>query len=39
MFFVSGVVVMAYNMFMTIRNAKREAAEIEAKIAAKMAKA
>ena len=39
MFFVSGVVVMAFNVFMTIRNAKLEQAALEAKIAAKMAKA
>ena len=38
-FFVSGVVVMAFNIFMTITTAKREAAAIEAKIAAKMARA
>ena len=38
-FFVSGVVIMAFNIFMTIAMAKREAAAIEAKIAAKMARA
>ena len=38
-FFLSGVLVMVYNLYMTIRQAKREAALIEAKIAAKMAKA
>jgi cytochrome c oxidase cbb3-type subunit 1 len=38
-FFLSGVVVMAFNIFMTIRQAKREAVLIEARIAAKMAKA
>jgi cytochrome c oxidase cbb3-type subunit 1 len=37
LFFVTGVVIMAYNVFMTIRQAKREQAEIEAKLAAKMA--
>ena len=35
--FVMGVVLMAVNIFMTIAQAKREAAAIEAKIAAKMA--
>ena len=39
MFFVSGVVVMAVNVTMTIRNAKLEQAALEAKIAAKLAKA
>jgi cytochrome c oxidase cbb3-type subunit 1 len=38
-FFVSGVAVMAYNMFMTVRRARVEAAEIEAKLAAKLARA
>jgi cytochrome c oxidase cbb3-type subunit 1 len=38
-FFVSGVVVMAWNMSMTIRQSRIEAAEIEAKLAAKMANA
>jgi len=38
-FFVSGVLVMAYNIAMTVRQAKREAAAIEAKLAAKMAQA
>jgi cytochrome c oxidase cbb3-type subunit 1 len=38
-FFVTGVLIMAYNIFMTIAVAKREAAAIEAKIAAKLAKA
>ena len=37
--FVLGVVLMAINIYMTIRNAKLEAAEIEAKIASKMAQA
>ena len=36
-FFLLGMFLMAFNMFMTIKNAKREAAAIEAKIAAKMA--
>lgn len=36
-FFLLGMYLMAFNMFMTIKNAKREAAKIEAKIAAKMA--
>jgi cytochrome c oxidase cbb3-type subunit 1 len=36
-FFVSGILVMAYNVFMTISRAKQEQAAIEAKIAAKMA--
>ena len=38
-FFVAGVVVMAYNVVMTIRQAKQEAAAIEAKLAAKLARA
>ncbi len=38
-FFVAGVVVMAYNIGMTILTARREAAALEAKIAAKLAKA
>ena len=38
-FFVSGILTMAFNIYMTIRTAKKEQAEIEAKIAAKMAKA
>jgi len=38
-FFVSGMILMAYNVFMTIFNARREQAAIEAKIAAKMAQA
>ncbi len=36
-FFVTGILTMAYNVTMTILRAKREQAEIEAKIAAKMA--
>jgi cytochrome c oxidase cbb3-type subunit 1 len=39
MFFVAGILMMAYNVYMTIRNAKREQAALEAKIAAKLAKA
>ncbi|MGV6858002.1 MAG: cytochrome-c oxidase, cbb3-type subunit I [bacterium] len=38
-FFVSGIATMAFNIYMTISHAKREAAAIEAKIAAKMAAA
>ncbi len=38
-FFVAGVVVMAYNVLMTMRKARVEAAELEAKLAAKMARA
>jgi cytochrome c oxidase cbb3-type subunit 1 len=38
-FFVSGILTMAFNIYMTIRTAKKEQAEIEAKIAARMAKA
>lgn len=38
-FFLSGVLVMAYNVFMTIRQASREEAAIEAKLAAKLARA
>ena len=38
-FFVAGVLVMVYNMVMTLRAARRELAAIEAKLAAKMAKA
>jgi cytochrome c oxidase cbb3-type subunit 1 len=38
-FFVSGVVVMAYNVYMTVRQSRAEAAEIEAKLAAKLARA
>ena len=38
-FFVAGVLVMAYNIFMTIRQASREEAVIEAKLAAKLARA
>ena len=38
-FFVSGILVMAYNIAMTIRQARQEAAAIEAKLAAKLARA
>ncbi len=38
-FFVSGVLLMAVNIWMTIRAGKREAAEMEAQIAARLAKA
>ncbi len=38
-FFVTGISIMAFNIYMTISHAKREAAAIEAKIAAKMAAA
>ncbi|MDY6978375.1 MAG: cytochrome-c oxidase, cbb3-type subunit I [Pseudomonadota bacterium] len=38
-FFVAGMILMAFNVFMTIRKASRERAELEAKLAAKMAKA
>ncbi|MCO6414143.1 MAG: cytochrome-c oxidase, cbb3-type subunit I [Thiogranum sp.] len=37
MFFVAGVVVMAWNVIKTVRRASSEAAELEARIAAKMA--
>ena len=37
-FFLSGVLVMGYNVYMTVRNARIEAAELEAKLAAKMAR-
>ena len=39
LFFLTGMVIMAYNFYMTVRAAKREQAAIEAKIAAKMANA
>jgi cytochrome c oxidase cbb3-type subunit 1 len=39
MFFLTGAVLMATNMFMTIRQGKRESAALEAKLAAKMAHA
>ncbi len=38
-FFVAGVLIMSFNMFMTIRQGKAEQAAIEAKLAAKMARA
>ncbi|MCL5060318.1 MAG: hypothetical protein M1449_07300 [Candidatus Thermoplasmatota archaeon] len=38
-FFLSGAVLMAVNMFMTIRQGKRESAALEARLAAKMARA
>ncbi len=37
--FLSGMIIMAYNVFMTIRQGKQEQAEVEAKIAAKLAHA
>ncbi len=37
--FVSGIIVMAWNIFMTVRKARREEAELEARLAAKMARA
>jgi cytochrome c oxidase cbb3-type subunit 1 len=39
LFFVVGIILMAYNTYMTIRQSKKEQAEMEAKIAAKMAQA
>jgi len=39
MFFLAGAVLMAFNMGMTIRQAKIESAALEAKLAAKMARA
>ncbi|MHB1145624.1 MAG: cytochrome-c oxidase, cbb3-type subunit I [Thiobacillus sp.] len=39
MFFLTGAVLMAINMFMTIRQGKRESDALEAKLAAKMAHA
>jgi len=36
-FFLAGVLVMVYNVWMTVATAKREAAELEAKLAAKLA--
>jgi cytochrome c oxidase cbb3-type subunit 1 len=38
-FFVAGVLVMVYNMAMTLRTARHEQADVEAKLAAKLAKA
>ncbi|MFV2059148.1 MAG: cytochrome-c oxidase, cbb3-type subunit I [Gammaproteobacteria bacterium] len=37
--FLAGMIIMAYNVFMTVRNAKKEQVAIDAKIAAKLAKA
>ena len=39
MFFLTGAVMMAFNMFMTIRQGKRESAALEAKLASKLAHA
>ena len=39
MFFLTGTATMAYNMFMTIRQGARENAELEARLAAKLARA
>jgi cytochrome c oxidase cbb3-type subunit 1 len=39
MIFLTGVLLMVYNVYMTIRQGKREAAELEAKLAAKLARA
>jgi cytochrome c oxidase cbb3-type subunit 1 len=39
MFFLTGAVMMTFNMFMTIRQGKRENAALEAKLAAKLAHA
>jgi len=36
--FLSGIIVMSYNVFMTLRNARAETAILEAKLAAKMAR-
>ncbi len=38
MFFVAGIIVMAYNVFMTIRKGRIEKAALEEKLAAKLAK-
>ena len=38
-FFLIGIVIMAYNVFMTIRQSRIERVALEAKIAAKLAKA
>jgi cytochrome c oxidase cbb3-type subunit 1 len=38
-FFLTGAVIMTYNMLMTIRQGVREAAALDAKLAAKMARA
>ncbi len=37
-FFLTGILVMSWNIYMTVRNARVEAAELEAKLAAKMAR-
>ncbi len=37
-FFVSGILIMVYNVLMTVLNARREAAALEAKLAAKLAR-
>ncbi len=39
MFFFAGMIVMAYNIYMTIRRATQEEAALEAKLAAKLARA
>jgi cytochrome c oxidase cbb3-type subunit 1 len=39
MFFLTGMLTMAFNMFMTIRQGKRESAALEAKLAGKLAHA
>jgi len=39
LFFVSGMILMAYNVFMTIRKGRGEAAALEAKLSAKLANA
>ena len=39
MFFVSGILLMCFNVAMTVRAAKQEQAAIEAKVAAKLAQA
>jgi len=37
-FFLAGILVMSWNVYMTVRSARVEAAELEAKLAAKMAR-
>jgi cbb3-type cytochrome oxidase subunit 1 len=39
LFFVTGMVLMTINAFMTIRKSRREQTELEAKLAAKLAQA
>ncbi len=39
LFFVSGMIIMAFNSFMTIRQSRREKAELDAKLAEKLAQA